>query len=107
MQHRTYLWLHFAMEEIRGNYRCTLDPSNVKIEDLAFPRNVEEAYEHLLRNTDCTLGDRVKRILMTIIGVRHPLSREMYIVLSVVDLKDESVLDLNDFQARRFESSTS
>ena len=105
MQHRTYLWLHLALDEIRNKYRRSLNPSKVSIEDLALPRNVEEAYEHMLQKTDHTLSDRVRRILLTIIGARRPLSsEEMYIVLSLTETRDKNVLDLTDFEACRFES---
>jgi hypothetical protein len=43
MEHRTYLWLHLAMEEIRETYQNKLYPDEVQIDSL--PTSVDDAYE--------------------------------------------------------------
>lgn len=70
MGHRTYLWLHLAMDEIERTLRQSLrwDEENV----LVVPASVDQAYERMLSRSKDPL--QVKTILQIIVGARRPLS---------------------------------
>ncbi|KAB8244890.1 hypothetical protein BDV35DRAFT_381881 [Aspergillus flavus] len=46
MEHRTYLWLYLAIDDIRNRFQESLDPTEVSIE--LIPSSVNEAYERIL-----------------------------------------------------------
>lgn len=72
MEHRTYLWLYFAMESIRNKYRYSLNPEKTLIDDL--PTTVQEAYEQILRRVSDQYTSHARRILLVIVGARRPLT---------------------------------
>jgi ankyrin repeat protein len=82
MKHRTYLWLHLALEDIYQTYRRSLRRNQESIK--LIPLTVEQAYEKILaritNEDECT----VRRILQIIVGARRPLAvKEMAIALGV------------------------
>jgi hypothetical protein len=46
MEHRTYLWLHLAIDDIRSTLEDSLRPAEEPIQ--LIPRSVDEAYEKIL-----------------------------------------------------------
>jgi len=71
MQHRTYLWLHLAMEEVRELCRDSLD-DEMEIESL--PKSVEDAYERILGKIKDKQKTLARQVLLIITGARRPLS---------------------------------
>jgi hypothetical protein len=81
MQHRTYLWLHLAMEEARQMYADSLYPDEVVIPPL--PSSVEDAYERLLQKITAAQRTVARQVLLIIVGARRPLTvREVALALS-------------------------
>lgn len=82
MEHRTYLWLHLAIEEIREIYKESFRPHSESIQSL--PTTVEAAYEKILERGAIRSKDKVYRILRIVVGARRPLSiAEMAVALGV------------------------
>ena len=82
MEHRTYLWLHLAIDDIAKTYRQSLRPGQVIIESL--PTTIETAYEKILGRVSAKQQDTVKKILHIIVGARRPLTiEEMAIALGI------------------------
>ncbi|KIX05301.1 uncharacterized protein Z518_06173 [Rhinocladiella mackenziei CBS 650.93] len=82
MDHRTYLWLHLAIEDIRETYKNSLRPEEAAIKSL--PSTVEEAYEKILSRINEEQRSNVKKILQIVVGARRPLSvQEMAIALGL------------------------
>ena len=71
MQHRTYLWLHLAMEDVRETYQNSLYPDKVVID--ALPPSVEEAYERLLQKISAKQQPTARQVLLIIVGARRAL----------------------------------
>lgn len=81
MQHRTYLWLHLAMEEVPEVCQDNIYAEKLRI--VSLPSSVEDAYERLLRRTQDRHGSLAERVLLIIVGARRPLSvEEMALALS-------------------------
>lgn len=81
MQHRTYLWLYLAMDEIHAKYESSLYPDEVTIDTL--PVSVEEAYERILQKVDRRQVDIARQVLLIITGARRPLKiAELALALS-------------------------
>ena len=72
MQHRTYLWLHLAMEEVRRLCRDSIYADEIEIESL--PKSVEDAYERILSRIEDRQKELARRVLLIIVGTRRPLS---------------------------------
>lgn len=82
MEHRTYLWLHLAIDDIRTTFKDSLRP----IEDwiTLIPPSVNAAYEKILCRVPARLMDRVKKILEIIVAARRPLTiQEMAMALGI------------------------
>jgi ankyrin repeat protein len=82
MEHRTYLWLHLAIGDIRMTLRDSLRPDEEPIE--LVPTSVENAYEKILARVVPTKYEDVKLILKIIVGARRPLAMdEMALALGI------------------------
>jgi ankyrin repeat protein len=71
MRHRTYLWLHLAMDAIRIALTSPR-PDEEAIE--AVPLSVEAAYEDILDRVPKERKDDARTILKIVIGARRPLT---------------------------------
>ncbi|ERF72616.1 hypothetical protein EPUS_05670 [Endocarpon pusillum Z07020] len=81
MEHRTYLWLYLAMEDIRTTYRDSPDPEEEPTNTL--PISVESAYERILERITEQQKSQARKILLIIVGVRRPLTiSEMSLALN-------------------------
>lgn len=104
MEHRTYLWLSLALDEVWNQFYTSPDPNEVQIESL--PRNVEEAYERILdkvgQRTQLSHADKrrhihvdekqrshVRWILMIVAGARRPMTIEEVAVAFGMAITDE------------------
>ncbi|KAF7585248.1 hypothetical protein BBP40_011595, partial [Aspergillus hancockii] len=84
MQHRTYLWLYLAIDDIRTTFQNSLRPAMESI--ILVPPSVNAAYEKILSRVPSGQKDIVKRILRIIVGARRPLTiEEMSMALGVAD----------------------
>ncbi|KAL9074309.1 MAG: hypothetical protein Q9157_004431 [Trypethelium eluteriae] len=82
MQHRTYLWLHLAIEGIYETFRDSIRPKEASVELL--PSTVDDAYEKILTRVSEKQRVKVKKILQIIVGARRPLTiQEMAIALGI------------------------
>jgi hypothetical protein len=72
MEHRTYLWLHLAIDDIRMTLRDSFRPDEESIESV--PSSVEGAYEKILARVAKAQHQKVKLILQIIVGARRPLT---------------------------------
>lgn len=80
MKHRTYLWLHLAIEEIRETYSSSLYSDDIAINSV--PKSVEDAYERILSKITQKQKATARRILLVIVGARRPLTlNEMALAL--------------------------
>ncbi|KAE8354650.1 hypothetical protein BDV28DRAFT_146933 [Aspergillus coremiiformis] len=84
MQHRTYLWLYLAIDDIHNTFRCSLRPQEKSIN--LVPSSVNAAYEKILNRVHPGSRDDVKKILRIIVSARRPLTiDEMSMALGVAD----------------------
>ncbi|KAF7589420.1 hypothetical protein BBP40_004290, partial [Aspergillus hancockii] len=84
MQHRTYLWLYLAIDDIRTTFQNSLRPATESI--ILVPPSVNAAYEKILSRVPSGQKDIVKKILRIIVGARRPLTiEEMSMALGVAD----------------------
>lgn len=91
MEHRTYLWLHLAMNAIRENYRNSLWPDSEAIDFL--PSSVDDAYEKILSQVTDNRKATVRKILQIVVGARRPLNiGEMALALGVAMAKQHTCL---------------
>ncbi|KAJ5051341.1 hypothetical protein NUH16_003480 [Penicillium rubens] len=82
MEHRTYLWLHLAIDDIRTTFKDSLRPAEDWI--TLIPPSVNAAYENILCRVPAGLIDRVKKILEIIVAARRPLTiKEMAMALGI------------------------
>ena len=82
MEHRTYLWLHLAIDDIRTTFKDSLRPTEDWI--TLIPPSVNAAYEKILCRVPACLMDRVKKILEIIVAARRPLTiQEMAMALGI------------------------
>ncbi|KAG9899107.1 purine and uridine phosphorylase, partial [Aureobasidium melanogenum] len=72
MKHRTYLWLHLAIDDIRKTLQGSFRPDDEAIESV--PSSVEGAYEKILARVAPEQHQKVKLILQIIVGARRPLA---------------------------------
>ncbi|KAG9691124.1 purine and uridine phosphorylase, partial [Aureobasidium melanogenum] len=86
MEHRTYLWLHLAIDDVRTTLQNSLRPDEEPIDSV--PSSVEGAYEKILSRVPETLRQKVKLILHIIVGARRPLAvGEMALALGLATSK--------------------
>jgi ankyrin repeat protein len=86
MEHRTYLWLHLAIDDIRMTLRDSFRPDEESIESV--PSSVETAYEKILTRVTQAQHQKVKLILQIIVGARRPLAlSEMALALGLATSK--------------------
>ena len=82
MEHRTYLWLHLAMDDIQSTLEDSLRPDEEPIQ--VIPQSVDEAYEKILNRVPTRQVDIVRKILQIIVAARHPLTTaEMAMALGI------------------------
>lgn len=74
MEHRTYLWLHLPMDDIRTMFHNSLRPEKESIQ--LIPNSVSDAYQKILGRVPPSRKSVVKMILQIIIGARRPLTIE-------------------------------
>ena len=100
MEHRTYLWLHLAIEGIQDLYRNSLQPDTELIESL--PSSVEDAYEKILCKVDSKHTKTVTTLLHMIVGARRPLTTaEMAVAFGMYSCPNATVFeDVNVDQDR-------
>lgn len=82
MAHRTYLWLHLAIDDIRTTFKRSLRPeaSSIKL----IPPSVSAAYEKILCRVPDDQKDTVRQILQIIVVARRPLTiQEMAMALGI------------------------
>ncbi|KAH0209493.1 purine and uridine phosphorylase, partial [Aureobasidium melanogenum] len=86
MEHRTYLWLHLAIDDIRKTLQDSFRPDEEAIESV--PSSVEGAYEKILARVAPERRQKVKLILQIILGARRPLAvGEMALALGLATSK--------------------
>ncbi|KAJ5305108.1 uncharacterized protein N7443_004768, partial [Penicillium atrosanguineum] len=81
-EHRTYLWLHLAIDDIRTTFKDGLRP----VEDwiTLIPPSVNAAYEKILSRVPADQMEEVKKILEIIVAARRPLTiQEMAMALGI------------------------
>ncbi|CAG8006550.1 unnamed protein product, partial [Penicillium salamii] len=82
MEHRTYLWLHLAIDDIRSSFENSLRPSEEEIE--LIPKSVDAAYEKILGRVPFRQVNIARKILQIIIAARRPLTTtEMAMALGI------------------------
>jgi hypothetical protein len=92
MEHRTYLWLHLAIEGIQDLYRNSLQPDTELIEWV--PSSVEDAYEKILCKVDSKYTKTVTTLLHMIVGARRPLTTaEMAVAFGMYSCPNATVFE--------------
>ncbi|KAJ5140977.1 hypothetical protein N7448_004385 [Penicillium atrosanguineum] len=82
MDHRTYLWLHLAIEDIQETFKNSLRPAKESIR--LIPTSVNAAYRNLLSRVPLKQIGTVVKILRIILASRRPLTiREMAMALGI------------------------
>ncbi|KAJ6101892.1 hypothetical protein N7486_004319 [Penicillium sp. IBT 16267x] len=82
MEHRTYLWLHLAIDDIQSTLEDSLRPAEEPIQ--LIPRSVEEAYEKILSRVPSRQVADARKILQIIVAARRPLTTaEMAMALGI------------------------
>ncbi|KAJ5660885.1 uncharacterized protein N7484_000257 [Penicillium longicatenatum] len=98
MEHRTYLWLYLAIDDIRTTFQHSLRPAKNSI--TLIPPSVTAAYEKILCRVPVDETHTVKKILEIIVAARRPLTiREMAMALGIATCSEartimEAGLDL-------------
>jgi NACHT domain len=94
MEHRTYLWVSLAMDDIRTTFQESLRPEEEPL-PLISPA-VNAAYERILDRVSTTKVEIVKTILQIIVGARRPLTiEEMAMALGVAMSSGPQAAGLN------------
>ncbi|CEJ87062.1 hypothetical protein VHEMI04290 [[Torrubiella] hemipterigena] len=82
MEHRTYLWLYLAMDDIETQFRNSLEPGEESIE--LIPTSVDAAYTKILEHVATDKKHDVELILQIIVTARRPLTiEEMAVALGI------------------------
>jgi ankyrin repeat protein len=82
MEHRTYLWLHLAIDDIRTTFQNSFWPAEEPIR--LIPASVDAAYERILSRVPSNQVHTVRKILQIIVGARRPLTiQEMAMALGI------------------------
>lgn len=85
MEHRTYLWLYLAMDDIRTVFRHSLQPEEESIQ--LIPNSVSAAYAKILRRVPLDKVSDVRTILQIIVAARRPLTiQEMAMALGIAKM---------------------
>jgi ankyrin repeat protein len=82
--HRTYLWLHLVVEEVRSSLKRTPDRISEIIDSI--PEKVEDAYENLLNKSSKKARDRreAEILLHIIVAASRPLTlKEMDVAFQI------------------------
>ena len=82
--HRTYLWLHLVVEEVRSSLKRTPDRIREIIDSI--PEKVEDAYENLLNKSSKKARDRreAEILLHIIVAASRPLTlKEMDVAFQI------------------------
>lgn len=102
MQHRTYLWLYLAMEEVREACRESIFNNTLQIDSL--PSSVEDAYERMLGKITDKQRPLAQRVLLIIVGARRPFGiTDMAMALSAAHADERNVSRLDVIDALRLE----
>ncbi|KAJ5556434.1 hypothetical protein N7494_000349 [Penicillium frequentans] len=72
MEHRTYLWLYLAMDDIQQTFQNSVRPAEESIR--LIPASVNAAYVKILGRVPSGQVDIVKKILQIIVAARRPLT---------------------------------
>ncbi|KAF7183007.1 hypothetical protein CNMCM7691_002751 [Aspergillus felis] len=87
MEHRTYLWLYLAIDDIRTTFQDRLRPADETIQ--LIPPSVHAAYEKILSRVPSNRAHEVRMILQIIVGARRPLTLdEMAMALGIALLPE-------------------
>jgi ankyrin repeat protein len=82
MEHRTYLWLHLAIDDIQYTFENSLRPAEESIR--LIPPSVNKAYERILSRVPPDQVNTVRIVLRIIVGARRPLTTaEMAMALGI------------------------
>ena len=82
MEHRTYLWLHLAIDDIRCTFQDSPQPGAESIQTI--PPSVGEAYEKILARVPDSQSENVRKALQMIVTARRPLTTaEMAMALGI------------------------
>ncbi|GFF75843.1 purine and uridine phosphorylase [Aspergillus lentulus] len=82
MEHRTYLWLYLAINDIRTTLKYSLLPAEESVR--LIPPSVDAAYEKILARVPSNQIHTVRKILQIIVGARRPLTtQEMAMALGI------------------------
>jgi hypothetical protein len=82
MEHRTYLWLYLAIDDIRTTLKYSLLPAEESIQ--LIPPSVDAAYEKILTRIPSNHVHTVRKIFQIIVGARRPLTtQEMAMALGI------------------------
>ncbi|KAJ5364899.1 uncharacterized protein N7496_010612 [Penicillium cataractarum] len=82
MEHRTYLWLHLAIDDIRSTFENSFRPAEESVR--LIPPSVNHAYERILDRVPPDKVHTVKKVLQIIIAARRPLTTtEMAMALGI------------------------
>jgi ankyrin repeat protein len=95
MDHRTYLWLYLAIDDIRTTLKNSLRPDDESVESL--PSSVEDAYERILERIPKNQTEFVRKILLVVVGARRALTTgELSLALGIIRSTStpESLTDL-------------
>ncbi|KAJ9210159.1 hypothetical protein DTO166G4_8248 [Paecilomyces variotii] len=97
MEHRTYLWLCSAMDDICATFRNSLRPDKVPIR--LIPASVNTAYEMILSRVPGGQEQTARKILQIIVAARRPLTlEEMAMALGIAISSDSQTAN----EAREF-----
>ena len=92
MEHRTYLWLYLAMDDIRRTLKNSLRPDKATFTWV--PDSVEAAYERILNHIDSDQVPIAKTIFRIIIGARRPLGiDEMSVALGLTTEQESRTIE--------------
>lgn len=93
MNNRTYLWLHLAIEDIRGLLNDSFSPDQEVIP--LIPRSVNDAYQRILNRVKHEQRATVRKILQIIVAARRPLTiREMAAALEIANPNARTVMQV-------------
>lgn len=82
MEHRTYLWLYLALDDMCTTFGNSLQPDKELIQ--LIPSSVDTAYKRILDKVPLDRMSDMKLILQIIVGARRPLTvQEMAMVVGI------------------------
>lgn len=104
MEHRTYLWLHLAFDDIRSTFENSLWPAEESIRMI--PSSVDKAYEKILSRVPSGQLSTVKKIFQIIIAAREPLTTSQLAMALGISIRPgsrsaaEAMIDPVDFDGK-------